>query len=96
MGFEMGGLERIAFARPSCDFVSDGRRRHETAVAAEIRAAVQAAFAERMAQASPLRRVWLRMAMRREIRRRIRLAPMASPEALYLRSKPARHRDDAG
>jgi hypothetical protein len=54
---------------------------HFDAVAPEIRAEVQAEFADEFAKASPLRRILLRFEMSREIRRR--LASAVSQYSLY-------------
>lgn len=62
-------------------FVSDGRCRLEAAIVLEIRATVEAEFAERLGGASPWERVWLRYLLGREVRRRVR--DFASKEALF-------------
>jgi hypothetical protein len=47
------------------------RELHYDAVASQIRAEVQAEFAERLSKASPLRHILLHFEMNREIRRRL-------------------------
>jgi hypothetical protein len=54
---------------------------HYDVTAPQIRAEVQAEFADRLAKASPLRRIKLWFEMNREIRRR--LAAAASQHSLY-------------
>jgi hypothetical protein len=54
---------------------------HYDAIASQIRAEVQAEYAEQLAKASPLRRIILRFEMNREIRRRINAA--ISERSLY-------------
>lgn len=61
--------------------LSDGSRRHRAAIAPEIEAAVRAEFAVALAGASPLKRLLVRIAIRREIRRRLDHA--ASAQSLY-------------
>ena len=62
-------------------FVEDGQERGEEATAPQIRAAVDAEYADRLASANWYRRLVLRLEMRREIRRRLeRVAP---PWGLY-------------
>jgi hypothetical protein len=54
---------------------------HYDAIAPQIRAEVEAEFADRLANASPLRRMLLWFEMNREIRRR--LAAAVSQHSLY-------------
>lgn len=63
------------------DFIYEGRELHYDAVAPQIRAEVQAEFAERLAKASSLERILLWFEMNREIRRRI--AATVSERSLY-------------
>jgi hypothetical protein len=61
--------------------IHEGRDLHYDAVAPQIRVEVQAEFADRLAKASPLRRILLRLEMNRETRRRI--AAAVSQHSLY-------------
>jgi hypothetical protein len=54
---------------------------HYDVIAPQIRAEVQAEFADRLAKASPLQRIVLRFEMNREVRRRT--ATAVSPHSLY-------------
>ncbi len=65
----------------SHSFVADGYSRARSAVEPEIRAAVAAEFAERLASASHRQRVRLWLVIEREIRRRV--ARIAPPAALF-------------
>lgn len=65
----------------SNQFVVDGESRHRDVIAPAIEATVRADYAEKLVGASLLKRVQLRWAMRREIRRRLDQA--VSPRALY-------------
>lgn len=67
--------------RTSDHFVNDGSQRLHAATTPEIEAAVRVEFAERLTNASFLERLKLRVAIRREVRRRLDEA--ASPTALY-------------
>jgi hypothetical protein len=63
-------------------FVEDGQKRAEKAMAPQVHAEVEAEYAERLASARWYRRLMLRREMRREIRRRVeRVAPSGG---LYL------------
>jgi hypothetical protein len=62
-------------------FFNDGPERLRAAITLEIEDDVRADFAQRLANASFLQRLKLRVAIRREIRRRLNQA--ASPTALY-------------
>jgi hypothetical protein len=70
-------------------FVEDGHQRAVQAIEgpllAEIRAAVEAEFADRLATAGPVGRLLIRRAVEREIQRRLRQAieKHAPPWALY-------------
>jgi hypothetical protein len=62
-------------------FVHDGRVRYFALIYPEIEAAVRAEFADRLAQTSWLKRLYLRLLIRREICRRIDAT--VSAKALY-------------
>jgi hypothetical protein len=62
-------------------FVADGHDRVRKAIKSQIRAAVEAEFAERWQAASLWRRFWLRREINREINRRLEQA--APSHALY-------------
>ncbi len=62
-------------------FVCDGYARTCAAIQPQIRAVVEAEFSERLAAASLWGRFWLRRAIEREVRQRVRQS--APPEALY-------------
>jgi hypothetical protein len=69
-------------SKRKCDhFVFDGPQRHEAVIAPEICACVVAEFADRLHEAGPLERLWLRYLVRREIDRR--LPEAVSPYSLY-------------
>jgi hypothetical protein len=63
-------------------FVADGPDRHRAAILPAIEAAVLDEFAEQLAQLSLVKRLRLRVAIRREIERRV-AAARPSPRALY-------------
>ena len=69
------------FMQSDNQFVNDGLERHLAAIEPQIRAAVIAKYAEQLSGASLLRRYWLRMTIRREIRRRI--DDVVSERSLY-------------
>jgi hypothetical protein len=58
------------------EFIYDGIDRADSAAEPRVRAQVEAEYAQRLAAAGPWGRYWLRRAITREIRRRVRqLAP---------------------
>ena len=65
-------------------FVEGGWKNARTATEPLVRAEVEAEYAERLKEASPWRRFWLRREMEREIRRRTNAA--APRDALYSRA----------
>jgi hypothetical protein len=70
---------------PHCGFVADGGERHLAAVRADVTAAVEAEFADRLARATFVGRMRIRARMRREKVRRVesRMSELASPWAMY-------------
>jgi hypothetical protein len=72
-------------------FVSGGEVNVRRGLEEEIRQEVLAEFAEAMSRAGPVRRLWLRMRISREIRRRLRreLPRYSSPYNLYGSSRGA-------
>jgi len=73
----------------SSGFVADG---HERAVGGiteallpEIQEAVEAKYAAELSQAGPLRRLWIRLRIHREIKRLVaeEIRKKASPDAMY-------------
>jgi len=65
----------------ACGFVADGEDRLIAVLFPQVRKEVEAEFSERLADASWFERWFLRLAISREINRRIRTE--ASPQALY-------------
>jgi hypothetical protein len=65
----------------SVRFIHDGRARYYAVIYPEIEAAVQTDFTRRLAQAPRAKRLYLRLLIRREIRRRIEEA--VSSRTLY-------------
>jgi hypothetical protein len=73
----------------SSGFVADGHERAVDGVSQtflpEIRMAVEAKYASELAQARPLRRLWIRLRINREIKRRVKeeIENKAPPDAMY-------------
>ena len=74
---------------PRSRFVENGRQRAIEGIRAEVRQAVEAKYAEPLEQAGPLRRIYLRWQMAREITRRARsqIERMAPRDGLYFHDK---------
>ena len=75
---------------PSCQFVEDGAARLaeaiRNAILPDIQKALEAEYADRLAAAGPIGRVWIRWELNREIERRVEeevAKQMPSDDTLY-------------